>query len=151
MRTKGIQLITASSITVSKGLTKQLIYEWQHFRCSHQHLKQDLQVWKTNVLIVQNRGGKPGLLFKSATSWLLVMTGDVNEFNSLRVTAWPSLKITENQIRLNKSENFAPYSDDAIIWAMSYKSYAFVLFTLHPKIIRSGILPACVYTRNIAV
>lgn len=151
MRTKGIQLITASSITVSKGLTKQLIYEWQRFRCSHQHLKQDLQVWKANVLIVQKEQGRKTwkLLFKSATSWLLVMTGDVNE--SLQVTAWPSSKITENQIRLKKSENFAPYSDDAIIWAMSYKSCAFVLFTQHPKIIRSGILPACVYTHNIAV
>lgn len=36
-RTEGIQLITASSITVSKRLTKQLIYEWQQFQCSDQH------------------------------------------------------------------------------------------------------------------
>lgn len=92
MRTKGIQLITASSITLSKGLTKQLIYEWHHFRCSHQHLKHDLHVWKANVLIVQKEQGTKTqkLLFKSATPWLLVMTGDVNDFNS-----WPSSKIAE--------------------------------------------------------
>lgn len=43
-RTKGIQLITASSITVSKHLTQQLMYELQQFHCSCQHQKGDTKM-----------------------------------------------------------------------------------------------------------
>lgn len=46
-RTKGIQLITASSITVSKHLTQQLMYELQQFHCSCQHQKGDTKIGNT--------------------------------------------------------------------------------------------------------